>query len=71
MNFLTWGHSPWQEPVLTRISWDLLWASLFAGIAFLVAHASYMVLSPHRKRAAAETDAMEAARKDLPDRFGV
>ena len=37
------------------------WASLFAGVVFLVAHASYMVLSAHRKRPAAETDALEAA----------
>ena len=36
---------------------------------FLVAHASYMVLSAHRKRTAAETDALEAANKDLPERI--
>jgi cytochrome b subunit of formate dehydrogenase len=36
---------------------------------FLVAHASYMVLSAHRKRSTAETDALEAANKDLPDRI--
>jgi cytochrome b subunit of formate dehydrogenase len=69
MDFLTWGHSPWGEQILTHISWDLLWASLFAGLAFLAAHASYMVLSPHRKRHAAETDAMEAARPQLPARI--
>jgi cytochrome b subunit of formate dehydrogenase len=69
MDFLTWGHSPWREAVLTHISWDLLWASLFAGLAFLVAHASYMVLSPHRKRHPSETDALEAARPDLPARI--
>ena len=57
MDFLTWGRSPWGESILTHISWDLLWASLFAGVAFLVAHASYMLLSAHRKRDAAETDA--------------
>ena len=51
MDVLTWGRSPWGEWILTHISWDLLWASLFAGVAFLVAHASYMVLSAHRKRA--------------------
>ncbi len=45
MDFLTWGRSPWGQQILTHISWDLLWASLFAGVAFLVAHASYMVLS--------------------------
>ena len=69
MDLLTWGRNPWDQPILTHISWDLLWASLFAGVAFLVAHASYMVFSAHRKRHAAETDAMEAARVDLPDRI--
>jgi len=39
---------------------------LFAGILFFVAHASYMLFSAHRKRSAAETDALEASRKDLP-----
>jgi formate dehydrogenase subunit gamma len=66
MNFLTWGQNPWRQEVLTHISWDLLWASLFAGIMFLIAHASYMVLSAHRKRPSAETDALEAVHKDLP-----
>jgi cytochrome b subunit of formate dehydrogenase len=66
MNILTWGHSPWGEQILTHISWNLLWASLFAGLAFFVAHASYMVLSPHRKGNPAETDALEAARPDIP-----
>jgi cytochrome b subunit of formate dehydrogenase len=69
MDLLTWGRSPWGEWILTHISWDLLWASLFAGLAFLVAHASYMVLSKHRKRDALETDRLEAARRDLPDRI--
>jgi cytochrome b subunit of formate dehydrogenase len=66
VDFLTWGRNPWQQQILTHVSWNLLWASLFAGVVFLVAHASYMVLSAHRKRSAAETDALEAARKDLP-----
>ena len=69
MDLLTWGRSPWGEWILTHISWDLLWASLFAGVAFLVAHASYLLLSQHRKRDAAETDALEAARPDLPPRI--
>jgi cytochrome b subunit of formate dehydrogenase len=69
MDFLTWGRNPWGQQILTHVSWDLLWASLFAGIMFLVAHASYMVLSAHRKRSAAETDALEAQHKNLPDRI--
>ena len=70
MDFLTWGRSPWGERILTHVSWDLLWASLFAGLAFLAAHASYMVLSAHRKRGAEETDALETSRPDLPARVG-
>lgn len=66
MDLLTWGRSPWGQQILTHVSWDLLWASLFAGFAFLLAHSGYMVLSAHRKRKAEETDAMEAARPDLP-----
>ena len=69
MDFLTWARSPWGEDILAHISWDLLWASLFAGVAFLLAHASYMLLSRHRKRHEAETDAMEAARPGLPARI--
>jgi len=66
MKFLTWGRNPWGQQVLTHISWDLMWASLFAGLMFLVAHASYMILSAHRKRSAAETDALEAQYRNLP-----
>jgi len=69
MDFLTWGRNPWGQEILTHISWDLLWASLFAGIMFLVAHASYMILSAHRKRSSAETDALEAQYKNLPDQI--
>ncbi|MGH9347853.1 MAG: cytochrome b/b6 domain-containing protein [Vicinamibacterales bacterium] len=68
MDFLTWGRSPWGEWILTHISWDLFWASLFAGVVFFVAHASYMVLSAHRKREAHETDALEARLTGLPER---
>lgn len=66
--FVTFARSPWGEPILTHVSWNLFWASLFAGVAFLLAHAGYKLLSAHRKRGAAETDAMEAARPDLPAR---
>src|SRR5207244_3357627 len=58
--------SPWGEWVLTHVSWNLFWASLFAGVLFFVAHASYMLFSAHRKRSTAETDALEAANKNLP-----
>jgi cytochrome b subunit of formate dehydrogenase len=66
MDFLRWGNNPWGQQILTHISWDLLWASLVAGVMFFLAHATYMVLSAHHKRSAQETDALEAARRDLP-----
>ena len=66
MDLLKWGRSPWGEWVLTHVSWSLFWASLFAGVLFFVAHASYMFLSAHRKRGTAETDALEAKYKNLP-----
>ena len=66
MDLLRWGRSPWGEWVLTHVSWSLFWASLFAGVLFFVAHASYMLFSAHRKRTSAETDALEAQYKTLP-----
>jgi cytochrome b subunit of formate dehydrogenase len=69
MDFLTWGRNPWGQRILTHVSWDLLWAALFAGVMFLVAHASYMILSAHRKRSSAETDALESVYKNLPDKI--
>ena len=70
MDFLTWGRNPWGQQIPVHVSWSLLYASLFAGLMFLIAHASYMILSAHRKRGAAETDALEAANKDLPEHIG-
>ena len=69
MDLLRWGRSPWGEWVLTHVSWNLFWASLFAGVLFFVAHASYMLFSAHRKRSAAETNALEAANKNLPPKI--
>ncbi len=69
MDLLRYGRSPWGERILTHVSWNLFWASLFAGILFFLAHAAYMLFSAHRKRAAAETDRLEAAYKDLPEKI--
>lgn len=69
MEFVRWGVNPWREAVLTHVSWTLFWGALFAGLMFLVAHGSYMLLSAHRKRASAETDQLEAAHPNLPERI--
>jgi cytochrome b subunit of formate dehydrogenase len=67
VDFLTWGRNPWGQTVLTHISWSLLWAALFAGLMFLVAHAGYMILSAHRGRPSGEIDALEASNRHLPE----
>jgi cytochrome b subunit of formate dehydrogenase len=69
MDFVKWGLNPWGESILTHVSWTLFWASLFAGLMFLVAHGSYMLLSAHRKRPSAETDRLEATYASLPQRI--
>jgi len=69
MDLLRWGRSPWGEWILTHVSWNLFWASLFAGVLFFVAHASYMLFSAHRQRSGAETDALEAAHRNLPEKI--
>jgi len=66
MDLLRWGNNPWGQQILTHISWSLFWASLVAGVMFFVAHASYLLLSAHRKRPSAETDELEAAHPELP-----
>ena len=69
MDFVKWGMNPWGESILTHVSWTLFWAALVAGLMFLVAHGSYMLLSAHRKRPSAETDRLEAAYAHLPQRI--
>ena len=69
MDFVKWGLNPWGQNILTHVSWTLFWASLFAGVMFLVAHGSYMFLSAHRRRPADETDRLEAMHANLPERI--
>jgi formate dehydrogenase subunit gamma len=69
MDFVRWGTNPWGQSILEHVSWTLFWASLFAGLMFLVAHGSYMLLSAHRKRPESETDRMEAVHSHLPQRI--
>ena len=69
MDFVVWGHDPWQRPVLQHLHWDPLWVSIFCVVMFVAAHAAYTMLSSGRKRTAAETDALEAAAPDAPPRI--
>ena len=69
MDFVVWGHDPWQRPIVQHLNWDPLWVSIFCVIMFLLAHAAYTVLSSGRKRIAADADALESRHTDLPDQI--
>ena len=69
MDLVKGGLNRWGQSILAHVSWTLFWASLFAGLMFLVAHGSYMLLSAHRKRPASETDNLEKAFASLPERI--
>ena len=47
MNLVTWGASPWGQPVILHAAWHWLWFSLVAGAAFALAHALWIRLRPH------------------------
>ena len=59
MGFVETAADPWGREVLTHVAWNVLWVSIFVFITFLIAHASYVILSAHRVRAKAETDALK------------
>ena len=41
MELFQWGSNPWGQEILIRISWNLLYLSFWAGIAFIVFHLIY------------------------------
>ena len=69
MDFVVWGHDPWQRPILQHLNWDPLWVSVFCLVMFVLAHAAYTVLSAGRKRTEDETDKLESRHVDVPDRI--
>ena len=69
MDFVTSATDPWGRPVLTHVSWQALWVSIFVGVTFLLAHAAYMVLSANQKPGTTGLDSLEAQHPKLPDRI--
>jgi cytochrome b subunit of formate dehydrogenase len=56
MSFVTWGASPWGEPVILHAAWDLLWFSLAAGVLLALAHAVFVRLASHGPDEAVSAD---------------
>ena len=73
MEILRTADNPWGQEILVGIAWDLMWAALFAGVLFVVAHALYVAVmapepeaEPAPKPAAAVPEKVE--RHDGPSR---
>ena len=69
MDFVTSATDPWGRPILTGVSWQALWVSIFVGVTFLLAHAAYMVLSANQTHPTADLDALEAEHPELPEKI--
>jgi cytochrome b subunit of formate dehydrogenase len=44
MRFITWATDPWGKHVPIHAAWDLIWAAVIAGLAFMIVHALYVAV---------------------------
>lgn len=62
MEFITWATDPWGKPVPIHVGWDLMWAAVIAGLAFMIVHALYVAIAAGPKAFTKnESPAVEAA----------
>lgn len=61
MEFLRRATNPWGQEILVGIAWDLMWAALAAGLAFVAGHAVYAWWESRAKLAGAAGAAVGAA----------
>ena len=59
MNFITSGLNPWNQSIPMHASWDLLWLSVLAGIAFFLVHGAYVRFLAKQQPDTAPLDARE------------
>jgi len=74
MNLVTWGASPWGQPIILHAAWQLLWYSLAAGVVFVLGHAIWARLRPHAPEPAVSPEDVSKypariARHSLPARL--
>ena len=65
MQFFRTAANPWGQDILIGVAWDLIWAALFAGVIFVIAHAIYVGATG--RGSAGETPTKEPA--GIPDRI--
>jgi cytochrome b subunit of formate dehydrogenase len=44
MEFITWAIDPWGKRIPIHAAWDLIWAAVIAGLAFMIVHALYVAI---------------------------
>lgn len=72
MNLVTWGASPWGQPIILHAAWYLLWYSLAVGVVFVLGHAVWARRRPHAPAVSPEDAAKypaRIARHSLPARL--
>ena len=71
MELFQWGTDPWGQEVLVRISWDVLYLSFWAGLAFILFHLVYAaVWVPKLARAhASGGDSIGDAAASVPEKI--
>lgn len=66
MELVQWGVNPWGQPVLTHVSWDLLWWAVGFGVLFMLGHGAYVRV---RRPAEGADVGFDSAIPGLPDRI--
>ena len=69
MELFQWGTNPWGQEILIRVSWDLLYLSFWAGIAFIVFHLIYSAVWLPKLAREASSGEGSAAVAGVPDRI--
>lgn len=68
MEFFQRAQNPWGQDVLVRISWNLFWLALFAGLVFVVFHLWFRRRQPKANASEAATLELGAAAA-LPEKI--
>jgi formate dehydrogenase subunit gamma len=69
MDFFRRATNPWGQDVLLGIAWDLMWAAIIVGIAFVIVHAVYMRFWPPEEAAGALEGGPAVPEASLPQRI--
>ena len=69
MELFQWGTDPWGQEILIRVSWDLLYLSFWAGVAFIIFHVIYSAVWLPKLAREASGGGGSAGVAGIPDRI--